>query len=474
MVSVEERVCSGRGARGTSVNNPEEPEKTRRREMRKSRGQSGFIAAILLAAGLSVQVQAATYTYNTGGGQLWNAATNWVGGVVPTFNNEADLIFDSAIGVNNMRIVADRTVRSLFFGKDLTGANFNVISVDDVAANGTTARVLTFEANSGNASITVESGYQSNEVRIGATGGGGIVLNSSLDLNINQNVPVTFFRQVSGTGAINVNGVGIVDLLRLNTFSGGLNINSGSALVRGNNAAAGTGSIALGAVNGSASATLAAAGAAFANNITVNAGDGARTIRNDTIGLVPTLSGNITLNKNVSFDVANLGVDKDKLISTGVISGDFGVDKVGAGILQLDGINTYKGNTTISVGDLLLSDNAGLTFVIGGNGVNNKVTGAGNGTFGGDFYFDLTSAGTTVGDSWTIQDLAGTVSYAATFSVDGFSAAGGGLWTKNANGVDYQFSEGNGILTVIPEPATIGMVGLGALITLVIRRKMGR
>jgi fibronectin-binding autotransporter adhesin len=267
-----------------------------------------------------------------------------------------------------MRIGVDRTVRSLFFGANLTGANTTVISVDDVANNGTTARVLTFEADNGNASLTVASGYQSNEVRIGASNGGGIGLSSSLNLSINQNVPVTFFREVGGTGAINVNGVGIVDLLRNNTFQGGININSGSALVRNNNAAAGTGSIALGAVNGSADATLAAAGGSsaartFANNITVNAGDGDRTIRNDISGLVPTLSGNITLDKTVNFDVADLGVNQDVLISSGEISGTGGIVKSGSGGLLLNGVNTFTGPTTVNgdgAGFVRISADAGL------------------------------------------------------------------------------------------------------------------
>jgi autotransporter-associated beta strand protein len=158
----------------------------------------------------------------------------------------------------------------------------------------------------------------------------------------------------------------------------------------------------------------------------------------------------------------------------GIISGTNGFEKTGAGTLTLSGLNTYSGKTTVSFGQLTLADNAGLTFVIGANGINNKIDGAATVSLGGDFTFDLTSAGTTVGDAWTIV-AAGTLTetFESTFSVVGFTDAGSNLWTKDIDGSKaYEFSEATGVLTVIPEPATIGMLGLGTLITLILRRKM--
>jgi autotransporter-associated beta strand protein len=460
--------------------------------MRKSRGQIGFIAAVLLAAGLSVQVQAQDIYNWVGGGadNGWTTGDNW-GGTAPTWGNTADLVWNSTLtqifsytaAANN----GTRVAQSLTFGNDFDiGAGNENYSIRLRRTGAADSNILSLR---GSPSITLEQnlglGKDLKTVFIGNNVGELNIRTANLVVNQHStNVLLRFNAVVTKTDpgplGIDKNGAGAMELYRNNTFDGGININAGTVALWNTLTAAGSGTITLGAAAGADAATLALGGSASleqtrANNITVNSGAGARTIRNYESGLVPVIGGNITLNKNVSFDVAiHTAETQDKIKVGGVISGDFGVDKIGDGLLQLDGINTYKGNTTISTGDLLLSDNAGLTFVIGGNGVNNKVTGAGNGTFGGDFYFDLTSAGTTVGDSWTIQDLAGTVSYAATFSVDGFSNAGSGLWTKNEGGVDYQFSESTGILTVIPEPATIGMLGLGALITLVIRRKMGR
>jgi autotransporter-associated beta strand protein len=145
--------------------------------------------------------------------------------------------------------------------------------------------------------------------------------------------------------------------------------------------------------------------------------------------------------------------------------------KTGDGTQVLSGTNTYTGGTTVSAGELMLADNSQMLFVIGTNGVNNRIGGSGTLTANGDFVFDLTGAGATAGDSWTIVDAASlTESFGATFSVASFTDNGDNTWSKQSGAVTYIFDETTGGLSVIPEPATIGMLGLGALVTLVLRR----
>jgi autotransporter-associated beta strand protein len=137
---------------------------------------------------------------------------------------------------------------------------------------------------------------------------------------------------------------------------------------------------------------------------------------------------------------------------------DGGVTKNGNGLLVYTGINSYNGNTTVNAGTLQAFDDSGLAFVIGANGVNNTITGSGTVQLDGDFNFDLSGAGTTLGDSWSIVNVASlNETFGPTFTVSSFTDAGSNLWTKDINGTKYyEFSEGTGVLRVtqaVPEPA---------------------
>ena len=125
---------------------------------------------------------------------------------------------------------------------------------------------------------------------------------------------------------------------------------------------------------------------------------------------------------------------------SGIISGTGGLTKVGASnSLTLKANNTYTGDTLVNNGTLALASTGGLKFVIGADGVNNKISGIGAGTvtLDGIFIFDLTSASTIIGDSWNIVDAANLIeSYGSTFTVGGsFSKTGGGtgpgVWTQS-------------------------------------------
>lgn len=135
--------------------------------------------------------------------------------------------------------------------------------------------------------------------------------------------------------------------------------------------------------------------------------------------------------------------------------------------------NTYTGNI-VNNGRLGLLDDANLNFVIGASGVNNSVTSPGGQqhvTFDGDFVFDLSGAGTTLGDSWSvIGTTAASTYYGTTFNVVGFTPLGDdSTWLKEI-GPDlfYAFHESNGLLHVIPEPATLVM---GLMCLTLLRRR---
>ncbi|MGE4490170.1 MAG: hypothetical protein AB7E95_11570 [Kiritimatiellales bacterium] len=129
----------------------------------------------------------------------------------------------------------------------------------------------------------------------------------------------------------------------------------------------------------------------------------------------------------------------------------------GTGTLVLNGSNTFVADVLVKGSAFELGSSGLLQFEIGESGTNNKIYGDGgtytdSAEFLGSFVFDLSGAGTTVGDAWTIVDNSDlTVLYDSSFSVDGFTDAGDNLWTKDTNGVTYQFDENTSKLSVISQ-----------------------
>ena len=163
-----------------------------------------------------------------------------------------------------------------------------------------------------------------------------------------------------------------------------------------------------------------------------------------TYSVAPTA---VTLSGGGAVTAATIGS-----ITTGANSGVGGMTFSGSGATTVTGVNTYVGDTTVNGGSLTLADNAALKFVIGANGVNNKVTGNGTITVDGDFVFDLTGASTTLGDSWQIVDVSTlNESFGGTFTVSDFTLDGG-KWVRPVNSAFYEFDPSTGVLSVINDP----------------------
>lgn len=226
----------------------------RRLPIRISSRLTPILAALLLSSGGAV-LQAATYTWSGGSesSASWSQGANWVGtpGSV-VFNNETDLIWhaDGAARINGNvsnqnAIAADRTVRSLTFNAFADGT----VGLRLTSGGGNTvARLLTFEAASGNASVHVDAGAAGN-ITVGAAGPSSgsdvqIRLASDLDVIHNGTGLLHFDRIVAGDQAIGKTGAGTFRLSAANQYTGGTTI-AGGTLEAGHASALGTGGAAI-------------------------------------------------------------------------------------------------------------------------------------------------------------------------------------------------------------------------------------
>jgi autotransporter-associated beta strand protein len=262
-----------------------------------------------------------------------------------------------------------------------------------------------------------------------------------------------------------------------------------------------------------------AAGSDF-RNITFNSGAGAFTLNGNAIDLFGGITNNsaalqtINLNLSLTTGAHRVSANSGNMALRGVLSGSGSLIKSGASDLTLTAANTYTNTTTVSLGGLIVNGSLQSKLVtvsagarLGGTGTVQAVTmeagsvlAAGNSPGLLNFNAALTlSAGSTnvmeiassslydvlkgngantlAMNGTTIFDFTGntTVSNGSTFAVLqnwGSLTTNGVLYTTIGLGaglsLDVSSLATTGYLTVIPEPATAGMLGFGALVSIFI------
>jgi autotransporter-associated beta strand protein len=343
--------------------------------------RSSAVAFATVVIALSSPLHAATFTWDGGHptSNSWGSAENWDPDGVPAFGNEADLVFNVLTRPNNF-IGAIRTIRSITYGADIDGSfqtNYQDFS-------GGTSRVLTMEALTGNATITVDAN-STGAITLGTAGGTGtfgtMALAANLDVVHNGSGLLLFNRAISGTAfGITKTGTGTMRTDNFNTFTGAININQGTLVAN----------------------TFGTNGEDLNAASTINLGGGALEIRgpgiNKTYATVPvnvTAAGTLTYNNTSSttytaqFTGANafaVGADltvKNTSINTAVVN-PFNIARAVTGTGDML-VETYNNIATtadnFSLGRVLLSgDNSGTTADAFGAGLTFFPTGSNGST----------------------------------------------------------------------------------------------
>jgi len=195
---------------------------------------------------------------------------------------------------------------------------------------------------------------------------------------------------------------------------------------------------------------------------------------------VEITSGRFVFNATTSYGVRGTG---GFIINSGTeleinathINGAFlysgGVEVRSGGILDLNSFMANMGTGLLTIHDggrvegINNAFNNNVLFDINTPGTSLTtafISGAGNlWNAAGTWTFDLAGAGNDVGNSWQI--ISGAATYdSSLFDIAGFNEVSSGVWTGSANSVIYEFDQGTGLLTVIPEPraALLGSIGL--------------
>lgn len=362
----------------------------------------------------------------------WGTPENWVDDVAPSFGTTTDLVFNNLTRPDN-DIGNPRTVRSITFGADMDDA-FTINNRNFTP--GGAAQQLTFQADAGNATLSVDANATGN-ISIGWNGvsgstvGGAIGLSSNLDIIHNGSGNLTFSRGLTGSNGFTKTGNGtmIVSNFPSNNFTGAANFNAGTSIF-GNTNTSGAGSTPSGD---------------FLSASAVNLGGGTLEIRtaagnkiltnNSTVSQASTLAynnTNTTTSRTLTLNTGSLVLDADltlRNISAAPITGGntFIINRNMTGAADLI-VRTYNnisasstdfatgrvalgGNNSDWSGDLIVRE--GTAQLFGDTALSNFNAGAGDiilgetgNTFGAGFLLSAstpTAGGKTVGNDIIVR-----------------------------------------------------------------------
>lgn len=271
---------------------------------------------------------------------------------------------------------------------------------------------------------------------------------------------LTFYSDAGST----VGGTGTIDLMNTSNPTGvnTIHLNGGTLTVNQIKATSATGTRVINFNGG----TLKAGGSGFASTFLAGGVATRANIRNGG-ATIHTNGNNITIGQALLH--SDIGGDN---------ATDGGLTKIGSGTLALMGANSYNGNTFVDDGAFTLG-NAGSMLLMVSNGTSTRILGDATNaaaTFDGQFKLDL-SAVTVSNGSWSLVDVGNlNESFSGTFSLVDNAAVltftqASDVWTAVDGSKTWTFTEGTGVLQVVPEPNPVVMLLGGLGMCLLLRRR---
>ncbi len=479
----------------------------------------GFTLALALGASLLAEfAQAATLTWNVGGGGNWDTTTaNWTGAATTFISNGSqDVIFNNTAGgsitISASMQPSSTTVSAAsgtytFNGGPITGSGGLTKSGAGQLTMYTASNTFTGKTSiRGGTLLTGGEAYLSNAGAPGVFGAptganatidlyNGVTLkNDGSNPRVNQatNRPLNLAGTGAGTvsikyndndagltfGAVTATGTGPKTLALFTGSNGngdrqalnftGAIADSSDGSPTSLNVTFGTqGSpnwVSLGGVNTfTGPITLTQIGEDRADGVLVVGGVRVAQSGDNAVGTGKLGNGNypgaISLGTRTVLEYDSTAPQT----LAGVISGAGAVTLTGGGTVTLSGINTYTGDTTVTNGTLILASTGGLKFAVTDDS-NNKITGAGSTTLNGTLTVDTTAVTKTSG-SWTLVDTT-TKSFSSTFNLAGFSGPVGNVYTKVAGSQTWTFDKSTAVLalsskaviTAFGIPGSVGVI----------------
>ena len=347
-------------------------------------------------------------------------------------------------------------------------------------------------------------------------GGAGIIflndnlLISNTSTSTRSNGSIQIDPQFQGAGNItfssvsNTVGSGHIALFRTgaggSNFAGNVNIAKGAvAFNRGDRFSPNPGNVITIGSAGNGSATLAYTGASLGNmeNNFVAAADSGGTLVFATSSAATgdinikssnTNAASFTLNGDLSFNSLGTGT----LIIGNPIVGAGMLTKIGAGPMRVTNTNSYQGGTVVDAGTLVVANAPEVNNGFGFYGATNGTLGSGDVTVNGTAVRLELDTGVTnaIADTATLSLAGGgaggsadqgyALLAAGIDEIVGALVLGGvaqtqvGTYGSVASGADFQSDEyfsGLGVVTLVPEPTCLALLGLGATGLLARRRR---